>query len=207
SVPTVDEQGYQSYPAEPPPQYRQAIYQQQAYQQNIIPNQNQISTVSQVPIYKTYHSNTILYSEARNEQLDPFSDAQSRPIPHNALVPSKEDTKVDGETFTMNNSNFSTILFDPLVNKGIVKFDVQSIRRLDAVGIADETVKYERNEYPGARALLGQEKIVQYDWNGKIAHIGDFIEGNAEFFKTGDCVALEVFKHGFKPANVDILCQ
>ncbi|KAA6369643.1 MAG: hypothetical protein EZS28_034830, partial [Streblomastix strix] len=45
SVPIVDEQGYQSYPAEPPPQYRQAIYQQQAQQQNIIPNQNHNPTL------------------------------------------------------------------------------------------------------------------------------------------------------------------
>ncbi|KAA6353041.1 MAG: hypothetical protein EZS28_051432, partial [Streblomastix strix] len=55
--------------------------------------------------------------------------------------------------------------------------------------IADETVKYERRQSPEAR---GGEKIVGYYNIGKIDHIGDWIEGNAKFYKTGDRVALEL---------------
>ncbi|KAA6387376.1 MAG: putative Serine/threonine-protein kinase Nek3 [Streblomastix strix] len=108
------------------------------------------------------------------------------PIPHIALVPSTESTKVDGETFTQNFRSDSTILFDPVIKKGIVKFEVQSVR---AVGIADETLKYERNEEPYAR---GWDKIVVYDYYfGRIEHKYKLIVGNSEF-KTGDRVALEL---------------
>ncbi|KAA6385489.1 MAG: putative CAMK family protein kinase [Streblomastix strix] len=116
------------------------------------------------------------------------------PIPHIAQVPSDEDTKVDGETFTSNNDNDSTILFDPLIKKGVMRFEVKSIDYLRAVGIADESVKYGRNEEPQAR---GGD-------NGGIRHIGDFIEGNAKF-NDGDRVALEVFEYGFYPADFDFL--
>ncbi|KAA6376367.1 MAG: hypothetical protein EZS28_028107 [Streblomastix strix] len=192
SVPTVDEQGYQSYPAEPPPQYRQAIYQQQAYQQKKIPNQIQNPTVSQVPINHTIPSHTMLNSEAMNAQLDPFSDAQSDSIPYAAQIPKSllfKDVKVKEDTFTLSNNNDSTILFDPVVKKGIVKFQTLSLHWFRAVGIADETVKYERKEFPDAR---GKEKIVTYYSIGEIRHIGDYIKGNAEFYETGDCVTLEL---------------
>ncbi|KAA6384855.1 MAG: hypothetical protein EZS28_019618 [Streblomastix strix] len=126
----------------------------------------------------------MLNSEAMNAKLDPFSG----PIPHKSLVPSEEDTKVDGETFTLNNYNYTTILFDPVVKKGIVKFVVQSIYNLSEVGIADETVKYGRKERSEAR---GKEKIVTYFAFGSIGHIGELIEGNAKF-DTGDRVALEL---------------
>ncbi|KAA6373568.1 MAG: hypothetical protein EZS28_030906, partial [Streblomastix strix] len=111
------------------------------------------------------------------------------PIPHIAQVPSDEDTKVDGETYTSINRNHSTILFDPLIKKGVMRFEVLSVRSVDVVGIADETVKYGRNENPDAR---GWGKIVAYDYyQGRICHIGDWIEGNAEF-RTGARVALEL---------------
>ncbi|KAA6379828.1 MAG: hypothetical protein EZS28_024647, partial [Streblomastix strix] len=112
-------------------------------------------------------------------------------IPYAAQIPNSllfKDVNVDGETFSLISDNKTTILFDPLIKKGIVKFVVQSLNSLVEVGIADETVKYERKEFPDAR---GQDKIVQYDWNGDICHIGDFITGNAEF-NTGDRVALEL---------------
>ncbi|KAA6367195.1 MAG: hypothetical protein EZS28_037278, partial [Streblomastix strix] len=193
SVPTVDEQDYQSYPAEPPPQYLQAIYQQHAYQQNKIPNQNQIPTISQVPTYQTNSSNTKLNSEAMNTKLNHVSSAQSciineiGPIAHTAQVPSEEDTQVDGDTYTSISRNVSTILFDPLIKKGIVKFEFQSLNQLRRIGIAEESVLFKRDEYSWAK---GYKKIVMYDWRGSIGHIGEEIEGNAAF-NTGDRVTFE----------------
>ncbi|KAA6402738.1 MAG: hypothetical protein EZS28_001729 [Streblomastix strix] len=111
-------------------------------------------------------------------------------IPHTAQVPSLEDTKVDEETYTMTNGQ-STILFDPVIKKGIVKFEVQSLHNLMELGTAEESVRYGRNEEPYANALLGGGKIVRYNWMGNISHIGDSIQGNAEFH-TGDRVALEL---------------
>ncbi|KAA6380394.1 MAG: hypothetical protein EZS28_024079 [Streblomastix strix] len=133
----------------------------------------------------------MLNSEAMNAKLDPFSGAQSDSIPYAAQIPKSllfKHVKVKQDTFTLNNDNQTTILFDPLVNKGIVKFVVQSIFNLSAVGIADETVKYERKEYPWAR---GYEKIVQYYRFGNIQHDYHLSVGNAEF-NTGDRVTLEL---------------
>ncbi|KAA6379424.1 MAG: hypothetical protein EZS28_025047 [Streblomastix strix] len=192
SVPTVDEQGYQSYPAEPPPQYRQAINQQQAYQQKKIPNQIQNPTVSQVPINHTIPSHTMLNSEAMNAKLNPFSDAQSHSIPYAAQIPKSllfKDVKVKEDTFTLNNDNQTTILFDPSVNKGIVKFVVQNLHSLSEIGITDETVRYGRKERPEDREW---DKIVEYHQDGDIGHIGSYIKGNAEFYKTTDRVTLEL---------------
>ncbi|KAA6403732.1 MAG: hypothetical protein EZS28_000751 [Streblomastix strix] len=111
------------------------------------------------------------------------------PIPHSALVPSLEDTQVDKDTVTMIKSGPSTILFDSVIKKGIMKFEVLNINSLQFVGIADESVQYGRYEEPQAR---GWEKIVEYFSFGKILHIGhDFIRGNAEF-NDGDRVALEI---------------
>ncbi|KAA6367545.1 MAG: hypothetical protein EZS28_036928 [Streblomastix strix] len=113
----------------------------------------------------------------------------SSQFPFTPQILSDNDTKVVGDIYTSISNNNSTILFDPVVKKGIVKFEVQSIEDLSAVGIADETVKYERREYPQAR---GYEKIVEYKQLGYIEHIGDHIEGNAGFENAGDRVTLEM---------------
>ncbi|KAA6369285.1 MAG: hypothetical protein EZS28_035189 [Streblomastix strix] len=130
---------------------------------------------------------------ARLQSLLAHSSAQQQPtIPYAAQIPKSllfKDVKVKEDTFTSISDNKTTILFDPLVNKGFVKFVVQNLHYLQAVGIADETVKYERKEDPYAR---GKEKIVTQYNSGMIGHNGDWIEGNAEFFKTGDCVTLEL---------------
>ncbi|KAA6397889.1 MAG: hypothetical protein EZS28_006584 [Streblomastix strix] len=111
------------------------------------------------------------------------------PIPHSTVGLCLEDIKVDGDTFTSIGDGVSTILFDPVVKKGVVKFEVLNIKELECVGIADESVQLNRNEKPEDR---GWDKIVMYDYCiGWIGHIGDSIEGNAAF-KTGDRVALEL---------------
>ncbi|KAA6394531.1 MAG: hypothetical protein EZS28_009943 [Streblomastix strix] len=133
----------------------------------------------------------MLNSEAMNAKLNPFSDAQSVSLPYTAQVPKSllsKDVKVERNIFTSINDNHTTILYDPLIKKGIVRFEVYSIRSLDKIGIADDSVRYERKEDPEAR---GFDKIVRYDCPGWIQHSGDFIEGNAKF-RTEDSVALEL---------------
>ncbi|KAA6388793.1 MAG: hypothetical protein EZS28_015686 [Streblomastix strix] len=91
-----------------------------------------------------------------------------------------QDVEVSGDTYkhTNKNENACTLLYNPVINKGIVKLEVLRVKYLGDVGIADESVRYGRNEGPSER---GWEKIVYYDCSGDIAHIGDFIEGNSEF--------------------------
>ncbi|KAA6367721.1 MAG: hypothetical protein EZS28_036753 [Streblomastix strix] len=112
------------------------------------------------------------------------------PVQYTSQVPSLEDVQVDGDTFThtKQNTNRATILFDPPINKGVVRFEVLSVRDLAQVGIANESVRYSRKEPSEAH---GYDEVVIYNWTGGLSHLGDRIENDE--FKSGDRVALEVF--------------
>ncbi|KAA6354395.1 MAG: hypothetical protein EZS28_050078, partial [Streblomastix strix] len=56
------------------------------------------------------------------------------------------------------------------------------------LGIADESIRFSENEKPNEKEV---EKILSYNLNGEIIHIGDNIAGNKEF-KAGDRIALEI---------------
>ncbi|KAA6366721.1 MAG: hypothetical protein EZS28_037752, partial [Streblomastix strix] len=114
------------------------------------------------------------------------------PTPYTAQIPKgllQKDVKVKEDTFTLNNRNHSTILFDPLIKNGVFRFEVLNIQDLYAVGIADESVKYGRGEGPDKR---GYYKIIEYDDLGWIQHIGETIRGNAEIKNNGDRITLEL---------------
>ncbi|KAA6364547.1 MAG: hypothetical protein EZS28_039926, partial [Streblomastix strix] len=76
---------------------------------------------------------------------------------------------------TEKNEFNSSILFDPIVNTGIIRFEVLNIKDLKSVGIADESVQYARDDNPEAK---GWDKIIIYQMNGQIKHIGEFQVGN-----------------------------
>ncbi|KAA6370385.1 MAG: hypothetical protein EZS28_034087, partial [Streblomastix strix] len=91
-----------------------------------------------------------------------------------------QDIEFNGDTYkhTIKNINYCTLLYNPVINKGIVKFEVLGVKDLAVVGIADESVRYGRNEGP----WNGEEdKIVCYFCSGSIKHNRDFIEGNSGF--------------------------
>ncbi|KAA6397602.1 MAG: hypothetical protein EZS28_006873 [Streblomastix strix] len=83
----------------------------------------------------------------------------------------------------------STVLLDPAINSGIVILELLNIKNLEAVGIADESVEYQHHNFPWTN--VDRNKIVVYYLYGGIRHIGDYIEGNADFNK-GDRVTLEL---------------
>ncbi|KAA6358003.1 MAG: hypothetical protein EZS28_046470, partial [Streblomastix strix] len=90
-----------------------------------------------------------------------------------------QDIEVSGDTYkhTNKNINWCTLLFNPLINKGIVKIEVLGVEDLWAVGIADESVRCGRSEGPSAR---GWDKVVRYSQQGGIIHnVDDWIEGNS----------------------------
>ncbi|KAA6359228.1 MAG: hypothetical protein EZS28_045245, partial [Streblomastix strix] len=92
-----------------------------------------------------------------------------------------QDVEVNGDTYThtIENFNHSTLLYNPLINKGIAKFEVLRVKGLSGFGIADESVRYGRDEDPEAR---GWNKIVYCHYSGNIHHIGDnWIKGNSGF--------------------------
>ncbi|KAA6370173.1 MAG: hypothetical protein EZS28_034301 [Streblomastix strix] len=104
-----------------------------------------------------------------------------------------QDVEVNGDTYkhtNKNDMNHCTLLYNPVINKGIVKLEVLNVKDLTAVGIADESMRYGRNERPYARGL---DKIVYYSYDGSIIHIGDdWIEGNSGFDDDGSRIGMEL---------------
>ncbi|KAA6383406.1 MAG: hypothetical protein EZS28_021068 [Streblomastix strix] len=101
-----------------------------------------------------------------------------------------KDVKISGDIYTPTeeNENYCTILFDPIIDKGIVELEVLNVKDLQGVGIADESVRYGRNEYPDIR---GWDKIVYYSHYGVIWHIGSWIKRNSKF-SDGCRIGMEV---------------
>ncbi|KAA6363536.1 MAG: hypothetical protein EZS28_040937, partial [Streblomastix strix] len=138
---------------------------------NIEPKQQSISTKSKVT------------SEPKIMIEPPVTQATVTQV-RKVLTPIEsevlQDMQVNGDTYkhTYENDKRCTLLYNPLINKGIVKFEVLGVKFLWAVGIADESVRYGRDEHPEIR---GGDKVVGYNSGGGIAHIGDFIEGNSGF--------------------------
>ncbi|KAA6375855.1 MAG: hypothetical protein EZS28_028618, partial [Streblomastix strix] len=108
------------------------------------------------------------------------------------LNPSTEDVEIEQNTFihTDENENYSVVLFDPVISKGIYKIKILNVIDLQGVGIADQSVQYGRNEWPDDSQY--ENRIVYYMRNGQIQHQKDKIEGNTNFLLNNQCVSMEV---------------
>ncbi|KAA6395925.1 MAG: hypothetical protein EZS28_008549 [Streblomastix strix] len=115
-----------------------------------------------------------------------------KPISYSPIGSQLDVIRSESDTFvhTEKNGNPSVVLFNPVIERGVVRIEIKNIKLLLAVGIADESVCYGRNEFP---ERAGKSKIVQF-WNeGWIGHMGDDrIEGNDKFLEPKSAVALEL---------------
>ncbi|KAA6365028.1 MAG: hypothetical protein EZS28_039445, partial [Streblomastix strix] len=94
----------------------------------------------------------------------------------------------DTYTHTQNNNNDTSIVFDQLIQEGIIRVQIKNIQGLLDIGIADQSVIFGRNENPEAK---GMENVVIYNSRGRIVHIGGkMIEGNRSF-GPDDIITLE----------------
>ncbi|KAA6393349.1 MAG: hypothetical protein EZS28_011125 [Streblomastix strix] len=102
-----------------------------------------------------------------------------------------KDIVIDGDTYTHTSENLNkcTLLFDPAINKGIVKFEVLKVKYLPGLGIADESVRYGRNEMPWERI---SDWIVYYHCQGSIQHIGGRQIGENSGFRNDGCIGMEL---------------
>ncbi|KAA6385234.1 MAG: putative NEK protein kinase [Streblomastix strix] len=101
-----------------------------------------------------------------------------------------QDVEVNGDTYTNKNHILCTLLYNPVMNKGIVKLEVLRVKYLQGLGIADESVRYGRNEWPWDR---GKDKIVYYQYNGDIQHNGsDYGIGGNSGFSDGCRIGMEL---------------
>ncbi|KAA6363437.1 MAG: hypothetical protein EZS28_041036, partial [Streblomastix strix] len=109
-------------------------------------------------------------------------------VEYTPLNPSTEDVQISGDTFnhTNNGENNAVILFDPLISSGFARIEFLNIKKFEGVGVADESVHYERNDGP-----LKQFKIVTYWEHGILKHVGEDIGGNNSFYDNHR-VALEL---------------
>ncbi|KAA6379208.1 MAG: putative G2-specific protein kinase nim-1, partial [Streblomastix strix] len=96
-------------------------------------------------------------------------------VEYTPLNPSTEDVQISGDTFTHtnDNKNWATILFDPVIQNGVARIEFLNISKLEDVGIADESVHYERNGGP----LRYKFKAVL----GELKYEGEDIDGNSSF--------------------------
>ncbi|KAA6360508.1 MAG: hypothetical protein EZS28_043965 [Streblomastix strix] len=69
---------------------------------------------------------------------------------------SLEVVTIDGDTFTHTEDNVdpSAIIFDPLITSGITIFEVLDVKDLFGLGIADESLRFERGDYPQTKGIL-----------------------------------------------------
>ncbi|KAA6368530.1 MAG: hypothetical protein EZS28_035943 [Streblomastix strix] len=116
----------------------------------------------------------------------------TKAFPH--INPSEKDIEILGQTFThtKENQNASTILFLPVIESGIHRFEVQNENSLTSIGLVKHSLKFGPNEVP---SKYGQENVVEFQNDGKLHHLGNIdklVKGNDEFKKIGDNVALEV---------------
>ncbi|KAA6401215.1 MAG: hypothetical protein EZS28_003259 [Streblomastix strix] len=80
-------------------------------------------------------------------------------------VPCLDDVSVNEDIFTnISNVNVSSILFEPIIDKGIVMVEILNLKKIRAIGIAD---------------------------NGWIYNINDYVKGNSQF-DSGDHVKMEL---------------
>ncbi|KAA6388616.1 MAG: hypothetical protein EZS28_015853, partial [Streblomastix strix] len=111
-------------------------------------------------------------------------------IPHTPLGSCLEDIKVKGETFTLPKNKSSTIQFNPVVKKGIVRFEVRNINRLEGVGIADESIQFDgEDQFPTS---LFDTLNVGYYYSGQIGHLIAMLQINAGFENGGERIAMEL---------------
>ncbi|KAA6378971.1 MAG: hypothetical protein EZS28_025501, partial [Streblomastix strix] len=149
-----------------------------------------INEPGQRPKTPTAQRSTTAIGRPKSQSQSQFISFTENTIEHKALVPTYRDIEQKGETFGHRdeNMNHSTILFDPTIKCGIIKFEVQNLKQLEGVGIADGSVRYGPNENPNK---AGWENIVCYSSNGYVTHLGDWIDTNYQLV-TGIRLALEL---------------
>ncbi|KAA6382905.1 MAG: hypothetical protein EZS28_021566, partial [Streblomastix strix] len=136
---------------------------------------------------KNWKQNEDEEDEAEDESKDEIPSQVQ--IHYTPKLPNPDCVKVKGHRFTAIEENASTILFDPVIKKGITRFEVLNVSYLLSAGIADESLSFVGDVYP---SKLDVSKIVDYSYyEGNLQHIGDWIKGN-EGLEEGDRIAMEL---------------
>ncbi|KAA6387524.1 MAG: hypothetical protein EZS28_016948 [Streblomastix strix] len=105
----------------------------------------QCGQISRLLIEPSMHS---YINKRQQEQQPKFKAVQvpRGPIPHSSLGQCLKNIKVKGKTFTLSTNKSSPIQFNPVVKKGIMRFEVLNVDYLQRVGIADESVQFDGDD-------------------------------------------------------------
>ncbi|KAA6371556.1 MAG: putative MAP kinase kinase family domain protein, partial [Streblomastix strix] len=106
------------------------------------------------------------------------------------LISYPDDVIINQNLFTHTNENDynCTVLFNPVINSGITKFEIFTIQDIFKLGIAEESALYERKESPFPNR---EKRSILYKSDGTIHHIDFHMEGNSVFGK-GHTIAMEL---------------
>ncbi|KAA6381386.1 MAG: hypothetical protein EZS28_023087 [Streblomastix strix] len=125
------------------------------------------------------------------EDEDPPTRGQFAQVSYKPIGPQLRDIIIDQDIISHNNQNANedTILFDPVIRSGIVRFEVQNLNYLDSIGITDESVHFDIYQKPDKARF---DKIAIYHKDGLLEHNLVLVKGNSQFRDKGLRVAIEV---------------
>ncbi|KAA6388681.1 MAG: hypothetical protein EZS28_015792, partial [Streblomastix strix] len=76
----------------------------------------------------------------------PVAVQELAPVPSECL----QDVRIDRMTYTHTdaNTNSCAVLLNPVIASGIVRMDIMNMTKLEGVGIADESMNFDRTQNP-----------------------------------------------------------
>ncbi|KAA6394134.1 MAG: putative CAMK family protein kinase [Streblomastix strix] len=112
------------------------------------------------------------------------------PITPQAIIPDQSKVKQQGTSIIhIGGDSFQVIVFNPIITEGIVRFEGIFNKPAGWFGIADSSVIFQADKWPGDEEYIN--KTVCYQQSGYIRHHGCGVSVNSDF-KAGQRVALEV---------------
>ncbi|KAA6403346.1 MAG: putative Serine/threonine-protein kinase Nek3 [Streblomastix strix] len=151
-------------------------------------NQMQISDTPQIRQQGIQQPETSFSIERSRRQMASVFQTLS-PILFSPILPGLNDVTFQDNLYTNVSDNHSTVLFNPVIRSGIVRMEILNVADLLAVGIADESVQYDQNEYPESG---GKHKRIYFRYDGSLTHISSYLQGNDEFGHSGCRVTMEL---------------
>ncbi|KAA6369432.1 MAG: hypothetical protein EZS28_035041 [Streblomastix strix] len=117
-----------------------------------------------------------------------MSEDKKGPVAYSAILPLQDSVKADGATFTLTTEKFAVVQFDPPINKGILRIEIQNVEYVNQIGISPENLLFgETIKTPIARGL---GRTVSYFFTGEIQQNG--MVKNQEYSNAGDRITLEL---------------
>ncbi|KAA6377435.1 MAG: hypothetical protein EZS28_027037, partial [Streblomastix strix] len=124
-------------------------------------------------------------------QLNKIIEQISVPIIPTLIIPSQNYGKVNGLTFIKSQNGFISVLVDPIITSGVVRFEVivkEHENNYFSFGLAESAVDFKSGERANDQGY--KENTVRYDSDSELFHICSRSRINSTF-KCGQRIAME----------------